>query len=49
MKDYETLMAEKNEDLSYLCKYIKVFYFATEQKDNIVEFEIKEIEGYDAG
>ena len=45
MKDYETLMAEKNEDLSYLCKYIKVFYFATEQKDNIVEFEIKEIEG----
>mgnify|MGYP002514982219 CR=1 FL=1 len=45
MKDYETLMAYKNEDLSYLCKYIKVFYFATEQKDNIVEFEIKEIEG----
>ena len=45
MKDYETLMAEKNEDLSYLCKYIKVFYFATEQKDNFVEFEIKEIEG----
>lgn len=45
MKDYEKLMAEKNEDLIYLCKYIKVFYFATEQKDNIVEFKIKEIEG----
>lgn len=48
MKDYEKLMAEKNEDLIYLCQYIKVFYFAIEQKDNIVEFEIKEIEGYNA-
>ena len=45
MKDYEKLMADKNEDLIYLCKYIKVFYFDTSKKADIVEFEIKEIEG----
>lgn len=43
MKDYEKLIAEGNEDLIYLCKLIKVFYFHTECKDGIVEFEIKEM------
>ena len=44
MSDYKRLRAEGNEALSYLCSLIKVFYFHTETKDGIVEFEIKEIE-----
>lgn len=44
MNDYKRLMLEENEDLIYLSSLIKVFYFQTENKDGIVEFEIKEIE-----
>ena len=44
MKDYKQLTLEGNEDLIYLCSFIKVFYFHTESKDGVVEFEIREIE-----
>lgn len=43
MKDYMKLMSEENQDLLYLCNYIKVFYFHIECKGDIVEFEIKEM------
>ena len=44
MRDYRILMDEKNEDLIYICKYIKVFYFTQKEKDEVIEFTVREIE-----